>query len=155
VGRFRSWYGDGPLHLLALLASVAVAAYAAVRLVPDNPLGITLWFIAAIVGHDLVLFPLYAIADRALPRGRRRAPSGRPQVPWINHVRMPTALSLLLLLVWAPLIFGLTGIYEPITGTPLAGYVERWLAITAALFVLSAVSYAWRLRRAARSRLPG
>jgi hypothetical protein len=145
--RFRDWYGDRPLHLLALLASFALAAYAAVRVVPDNPFGIVVWFVGAAVGHDLLLFPLYAVADRALPRRRHREPGRQPAVPWINHLRVPTALSLLLLLVWAPLIFGLTGIYEETTGTPLGGYLERWLAVTGGLYLLSALHYAWRLRR--------
>lgn len=146
--RFVSWYGAHPLHLLALLASFALAGYAAVELVPANPLGVAVWFLGAAIAHDLLLFPLYALADRTLLRGDRHGPGGLPRVPWINHVRLPAALSLLLLVVWAPLIFELTSIYEPTTGTPLEGYLERWLLVTAALFVLSALSYAWRLRRA-------
>lgn len=149
--RFVTWYGDRPLHLLALVASFALTGYAVVRVLPDDPVGILVWFFGAVVVHDLLLFPLYALADRALRR-TRRDPGRLPAVPWINHVRVPTALSLLLLLVWAPLILELTTIYEDTTGTPLDGYLERWLGVTAAMFLLSAAAYAWRLRRARAQR---
>lgn len=152
--RFTALYGAHPLHLLALLASFAVAGYAAVRLVPANPVGITVWFIGAAVAHDLVLLPLYAIVDTALIRAWRRRPSpALPAVPWINHLRGPLLLSGLLLVVFFPSIFALSDVYERATALPQGRYLENWLGITAALFSLSALTYAVRLRRA-RSR-PG
>ena len=146
--RLRQWYGAGPLHLLALLASFALAGYAAVQLVPDEPRKVLVWFVAAVVLHDLVLFPLYALADRSLVDVvRHRGPVSEPRRLALNHVRFPVLLSGLLLLVWAPLILGLTDGYEAATGMTTDVYMGRWLAVTAALFLASAVVYALRLRR--------
>jgi hypothetical protein len=61
--RLLRWYGANPLHLLALIGCFLVAGYAADRLVPSNPLGVGIWFLGAVVGHDLVLMPLYSLAD--------------------------------------------------------------------------------------------
>ena len=79
----RRWYGDSPLHLLALLASFALAGYAVQAVVAAGQWrGFAVWFAVAIVGHDLLLFPLYSLADlsvrRLLPAaGRRRRRRGR------------------------------------------------------------------------------
>ena len=73
--RITRWYGANPLHLLTLLACFALAGYAAAQLVPSRPVGVAVWFIAAVIGHDLVLMPLYSIADRSvLAAVRHRAP---------------------------------------------------------------------------------
>ncbi|MGI8936607.1 MAG: hypothetical protein ACR2JF_00065 [Iamia sp.] len=148
LARLRDWYGAGPLHLLALLASFALAGFAAAQLVPDEPRKVLLWFVAAVIGHDLVLFPLYALADRSLTDVlRHRRPDSEPARLAVNHVRFPVLMSGLLLLVWAPLVLGLTDGYEAATGMTTDVYLGRWLAITAALFLFSAVAYAVRLRR--------
>ncbi|MGW5362828.1 hypothetical protein [Actinopolymorpha pittospori] len=147
------WYGAGPLHLLALLGSFALAGYAAMRFVPANPLGVAAWFVGAIVGHDLLLLPLYSLLDRgarAVLR-HRPAPTGPlPTGPWINHLRVPAVLSALLFLVFAPLILRLPSGFEQITGRPVTPYLTHWLLITGALFVGSAVILAWRVGRARR-----
>ncbi len=151
LARLRDWYGAGPLHLLALLASFALAGYAAVQLVPDEPRKVLVWFLAAVVGHDLVLFPLYALADRSLVDVvHHRPPVPEPRRLALNHIRFPVLLSGLLLLVWAPLILGLTDGYEAATGMTTDVYMGRWLAVSAALFLASAVVYAVRLRRSGR-----
>ena len=76
ISRITHWYGASPLHLLALLASFALAGYAAAQLVPSRPAGVAVWFAGAVVGHDLVLMPLYSIADRSvLAAVRHRAPN--------------------------------------------------------------------------------
>lgn len=144
--RFTSWYGAHPLHLVVLLASFALAGYAAARFVTDNPDGIALWFVGAAVAHDLILFPLYAVVDVALLRGWRRS-AALPVVPWVNYVRVPLLLSGLLLLVWFPLIFRLPAGYSSTTALSTDHYLEHWLGVTAALFVLSAIIFALRLRR--------
>ena len=78
--RITRWYGANPLHLLTLLACFALAGYAAAQLVPSRPLGVAVWFIAAVIGHDLVLMPLYSIADRSvLAAVRHRAPDAARQ----------------------------------------------------------------------------
>jgi hypothetical protein len=148
--RLLHWYGASPLHLLALAACFALAGYAAARLAPSRPLGVAVWFLGAVIGHDLLLVPLYSLADRsAVAAMRHRAPP-LPAVPWINYLRVPAALSALLLLVWFPLILRLPGGYHTSTGLSADPYVSHWLAVTGALFLLSAAAYALRLRRVSR-----
>jgi hypothetical protein len=159
----RRWYGDSPLHLLALLASFALAGYAVLAVVTAQQWrGFAVWFAVAIVGHDLLLFPLYSLADlsvrRLLPRRASRAPgragavtAGRTAPPVVNYLRVPAALALLLLLVWFPLILGLSaGTYHRASGLSASPYLGRWLAVTGVLFTGSAACYAVALRRAGR-----
>ena len=76
----------------------------------------------------------------------------RPAAPGaLNYIRIPAAFSLLLLLVWFPLILGLSSAsYQRASGLSTSPYLWRWLAVTGAAFLISAVCYALRLRRAAR-----
>ncbi|MFI9361585.1 hypothetical protein ACIG5E_11035 [Kitasatospora sp. NPDC053057] len=149
---FARWYGAGPLHLLALLASFALAGFAVQRLVAVRPLAVVLWFVGAAVAHDLVLLPLYSLADLSVRSVLRHRPVPTPTVAWINHLRVPAFLSGLLLLVWFPLILGLSEPYEGATGLSEGVYLGRWLAITGVLFGASAVALAFKLRRARRGR---
>ena len=124
--------------------------------------GFAIWFAVAIVGHDLLLFPLYSLADlsvqRLLPWGASRGRSSRPAAtapgavpgpPVINYVRIPVAFSLLLLLAFFPLILGLSEPeYHRASGLTTQPYLWRWLAVTGVLFTASAVTYALRWRRA-------
>ncbi|MFJ1576896.1 hypothetical protein [Streptomyces sp. NPDC088182] len=142
--RFRRLYGESPGQLLLLLVSFALCGYAGVRLLAgDWPL-IVLWFVGAAVLHDLVLVPLYTLGDRAV-----RAALARPRRPvpraGVNHVRVPAFLSLLLLLVYWPLVLRTPEPYEPATRLDIDVFLGRWLLITAALF---AVSAGWLLVRA-------
>ena len=61
--RLLRWYGSGPLHLLVLICSFALAAYALVRLFSLRPLEVAIWFVGAAILHDLILLPLYSLAD--------------------------------------------------------------------------------------------
>ncbi|CAM5544772.1 hypothetical protein SAFG77S_06452 [Streptomyces afghaniensis] len=141
-----------PFQLLLLACSFALAAYAGVRLLAGDWFGVALWFVGAALLHDLVLLPLYAALDRAVVRGlgavRRRE--------WVAYVRVPAALSGLLLLVWFPLISGMVERrYRSGTGLPADVFPARWLLITAVLFGGSALLLAVRLlrvRRAAKRR---
>jgi hypothetical protein len=154
VRHLTRWYGANPLHLLALLASFALAGYAAAQLVPSRPVGIAVWFAGAVVGHDLVLMPLYSIADwSVLAAVRHRAPTA-PTVPWINYLRVPAGLSALLLLVWFPLILRLSWHYQYSTNLSPDPFLWHWLAVTGVLFLISAVAYALRLRAAHRAATP-
>jgi len=154
VRRITRWYGANPLHLLTLLACFALAGYAAAQLVSSRPVGVAVWFIAAVIGHDLVLMPLYSIAYRSvLAAVRHRAPD-LPAVPWINYLRVPAGLSALLLLVWFPLILRLTSRYQQSTTLSPDPFLWHWLAVTGALFLLSAAAYALRLRAAHRAAAP-
>ena len=145
------WYGAHPLHLLALVCSFALAGYAAVRLFAAQPLGVAIWFVGAAIGHDLILLPLYSLADRSVRSVPRHRAGDLPAVPWINYLRVPAALSGLLLLVWFPLIFRLAGRYPGATGLSQDVYLGRWLVITGALFGVAALAFALRLRRARRA----
>jgi hypothetical protein len=140
------WYGASPLHLLALLACFGLAGYAAARLIPSQPLGVAAWFLGAVIGHDLLLMPLYSLADRSAMAAIRHREPQLPVTPWINYVRVPAALSGLLLLVWFPLILRLQSPYHASTTLSADPYVWHWLAVTGALFLLSAVAFALRLR---------
>ncbi len=150
--RLRSWYGAGPLHLVAMAVCFAVAGYVLPRLVgARNPVQIALWFLGALVIHDLVLFPAYASLDRI---GRWLATLSKAMaVPWINHVRAPLVLSGLLLLVWAPLLLRLRpDPYESASGLPISPYLGRWLVVTALLWAGSAVIYGVRVVGSHRRR---
>ncbi len=140
-----------PWQLLLLACSFTLAAYAGVRLLADDWFGVALWIVGAAVLHDLVLLPLYAAADRALVRGLDTA--GRRA--WTMYVRVPAALSGLLLLVWFPLISGMVDRrYRSATGLSPDGFLARWLLITAVLFGGSALLLALRLRSARKRRPP-
>ena len=165
TSRIRHWYGANPLHLLALLAAFALAGYAVRAVIAAGQIrGFAIWFAVAIIGHDLLLFPLYSLADlsvqRLLPwRGPgnqpRQAPPGQvPGPPLINYVRIPVAFSLLVLMAFFPLILGLSGPeYHRASGLTTQPYLWRWLAVTGVLFAGSAVIYALRWRRtSARAR---
>jgi hypothetical protein len=159
VTAFRREYGAGPLHLLAVATSVAIAAYALSRVfdVVSDPLRVVLWLAGAIVAHDLVLFPLYAllgaIAGGALVPDASRS---RLRIAALNHLRAPALASSLLLLVWFPLIAAeAPRTYLRATGLDVdAYYLDRWLLATAVLFGGSALLFALRVRRLARTPLP-
>lgn len=158
MSRARALYGASPLHLLAVLATFAIAGYAFFQLF-DNPTGLetAIWFVAAIVAHDLIAFPLYSalnlIADRSLAGAGTGARAGGAErsVPAINHLRIPTYLSAMALILFFPEILGLSSSnYEDDTGLSAGVFLGRWLGICAALFLGSALIYAIRLRRARR-----
>src|SRR5262249_57800376 len=84
--RFRRVYGASPLHLLALIASLAITAAAVVRwfdVAASDTARIVIWFAVAIIAHDLVLLPLYSALDRVGRGGRggRRAARPTPAPP--------------------------------------------------------------------------
>ena len=153
VSRLRRWYGAPLRHLLALVASFALAGYAIYAVAAAGQWrGFALWFGAAIVAHDLLLFPAYSYADRMLRQFLRgRQASAAPTAPPVlNYLRVPAAFSLLLLLVWFPLILGLSSDrYQRASGLSASPYLWRWLAVTGTAFAASAVWYAVSLRRSA------
>ena len=143
------------VQLLALLASFVVAGYAGIRLLAGNPVGVGAWFVGSAVGHDLSLFPLYAGLDAALVVLLRRHPALATVggVRWLNYLRVPAAVSGVLLLVWSPLILGLPTVIQAASGLPPPPLLRHWLAVTALLFAISGVILTARLtstrRRAA------
>lgn len=150
ISTARGFYGAHPLQLLILLASFAVAGYAAVHLLaePSWPL-ILAWFVGAVIGHDLVLFPLYALADRAIRP--RTTPEHPHRIPVINYLRVPALGTALTFLLFFPGIIGQgERTFTDATGLDQQPYLARWLLLVGALSTISAISYAMRLALAAR-----
>jgi hypothetical protein len=142
-------YGASGWHLGALLGCFAVTGYAVTRLLGDisSLLRIGVWFVGAAVVWDLVLGPALVLADRGLRRAVQRVGGG----PALNYVRFPAALSLLLLVVFAPQVLQRSEqSYSAKTGLTQDPYLERWAALTAALFAASALAYGLAVLRARR-----
>jgi peroxiredoxin len=155
VRRLLRWYGAGPLHLLTLAGCFALAGYAAAELLPNNAVGIPVWFAGAVIGHDLLLMPLYTLADKSAMAVFRHRPPKLPTVSSINYLRVPAALSGILLLIWFPLIFRLPSRFPDTTTLSLDPYLWHWLAVTGALFLLSATALALRLGTVRRGTRKG
>ena len=139
----RRAYGSSPVHLAAHAVAFAVAGWAIVQLAElrraDNVLA---WFVAAVVLHDLLLLPVYSALDRAAARVTG--------VRAVNYVRVPAAFSALLFAVWFPTILGLNDRgFRRVAGFIREDALEHWLALTAALFAVSAALWAIRGRRPA------
>ena len=151
LSAWRRFYGANPLHLIILLVGAALVGYTA-SFVATEPMAVRMliWFLGALVVHDLVLFPLYALADRSLlvgRRARRRLTRRKaPLVPAINHLRVPMLGSGLLLVVFFPVIAGQgESAYVTATGMTTDPYFQRWLVVSAVMFAASAVIYAARV----------
>lgn len=161
--RFVRLYGSHPLHLLTLIAGFALFGYVVATMGPAalwNPhvwwQSIIVWFAAAIVAHDLVLFPVYALLDGLLSRTAARLTP--PRVPVVNHIRVPALGGGLTLLVFLPgIIKQGAATYSAATGQTQDPFVGRWLLLTAAMFGGSAAVYAVRLAMPGRrpGRAPG
>jgi hypothetical protein len=159
---FKNSYGSHPVHLLTMVSGFALLGYILatfkVRELWNQGTwwqSIAVWFVAAVVGHDLVLFPLYALVDRILVTrtGRRdlSAARRRPEVPARNYIRVPAMAAGLTLLVFLPGIIEQGGpTYQAATGQTQQPFLGRWLLLTAVMFGISAVSYAARLGVARR-----
>ncbi|WP_327288592.1 hypothetical protein [Streptomyces sp. NBC_01198] len=149
---FRAVYGESVLHLLVLLASFALCGYAITRLLERDAWGVAEWVVGSALIHDVVLVPLYGGADWLLhmaARGRR--PGSPARIALVNHIRVPTFISLLLLLVYWPLISHDAGAtYRNATLLSPGVFLGRWLLITAVLFAASALLLVFRRWRAAR-----
>ena len=141
----RARYGSSPLHLLAHLAALALAAWA---LMQALQLGgwerIVLWLVGAVVLHDVLLWPAYTTLDRLARRGR---PAG-----WANYVRVPVGISALLLLAFFPVICDKgERTYTRVSGESFDGYGARWLLVSAVLFVAAGALYLVRSRSGSSS----
>ncbi|MBV9820103.1 MAG: hypothetical protein JOZ07_17365 [Solirubrobacterales bacterium] len=161
--RLRCTYGARPLHLIGLVASFALAAAGFVGWFqrPQDVAGVLEWFVAAIVLHDLVLMPLYALLDGItiglLHRRVLLARAAPPAISPTPYLRVPAMISALLFAVLFPVILGLGGQAElAASGIREHGYLARWLLACGALFALSGAAYtvarARARARAARGR---
>ena len=161
--RFTALYGSHPLHLLTMLTGFAALGYLLATVKPAalwNPgtwwQSIAVWLAAAVVAHDLLLFPLYALADRALFARLGRRAEQNPNISARNHVRVPALGAALTLLVFLPgIIEQGAPTYRAATGQTQEPFLGRWLLLTAAMFAASALVYGARLlvaRRRTRER---
>jgi hypothetical protein len=160
MSRYRAFYGAHPLHLLTMLAGFAVLGYVVATLTPKalwNPhvwwQSIAVWFAVAIIAHDLVLFPLYALADRLLTIPADRW-AHRPARSAINYIRLPLLASALTFVVFLPgIIEQGAPTYQAATGQTQEPFLGRWLLLAAAMFGASAAVYAVRAVRTRRRRV--
>jgi hypothetical protein len=151
---FRKVYGSQPLHLLTLIAGFALLGYVVATLGLSalwNPRSwwqsIVVWFAAAVVVHDLVLFPLYTLVDRILALSQHLS----MPIPLLNHLRVPALGAALTFLVFSPGILRQgASTYTAATGLTQEPFLGRWLLLVAAMFAASAVAYAVRVVRARR-----
>jgi hypothetical protein len=148
----RRHYGAGPLHLAGLAACFAVAAYALAKVLGENGWkAILALFAICVIAHDLIVWPVYGLADRMALRFQNRTQHrtnhrARPAVPWINHVRVPVVISALLAVMFFPLILRLSNpYYHAVTGFNENVYLTNWLIVTGVLLVGSALVYLVRV----------
>lgn len=143
--RLSHLYGAGPFHALLMLGGLAFSIYLGSRIIQVSAAGwIFIWLIGAVVVHDFVLYPSYALLDGVLLEHRQPGPA--PAVPWKNHVRAPAVLAGILLLISFPLVFRLSETdYFRATGLHTSVYLWRWLAVTGCLFGASAALYGVRI----------
>ncbi len=146
---FARTYGDGPRHLIGVTVAIVAAAYAWTQIFAQpQAWQVVLWFVGAIIAHDLVLLPLYtllyAVAKRAGRSGHRPA----RDVTVLHHLVVPAAVSVLLLVVWLPEILRVSDVnFRALASLSSHAYLSRWLLITAGLFLASAIVYAARRSR--------
>ncbi len=132
-----------PLHLLAHGILFAIFGWVVLQLVDAREAkNILLWFVLAIVLHDLALLPFYSALDRLAARG-----------PSVNWVRVPAALSGLLLLLFFPQILGRNeASFARVAGEEPGGYLERWLLVSGALFAGSLALYVLSVTKGRRAQ---
>lgn len=105
--------------------------------------------------HDLVLFPLYALADLSLRSGLRAmrhfpVPAAAA-VPVVNYTRLQVLAAGLTFLMFFPgLIKQGASTYHNATGLTQDPFLDRWLLLVAAMLATSALAYAIRLACRAR-----
>jgi hypothetical protein len=137
--RLRARYGAGPAHLLATLASIAIAGAAVVGWTqrPHDLLSVLIWFGAAIVLHDIVLLPIYSVADRLT--------FGRLPRRMAAYVRVPALVSAFVLVAVFPTVLGFGSVQEyHASGIVEHGYLARWLLLSGVLFAISGFAFAVR-----------
>lgn len=135
--RLSSLYGEHPLHLLAFAATFALAGYVAASLFAHQTVRVAVWFAGAAVAHDLLVLPLYALANAVLTAVWRRTPH-IGSISWLNYVRFPSAISAVLFLVYLPEITRQRTALMRDSGLSTTPYLGHWLLVVALLFALSA-----------------
>lgn len=146
---FTKIYGRHPLHAVGLLLSFALIGYVITLAGPQNLWNsdiwwksILVWFFGSVLLHDAVLFPVYSLADRLVTT----FPRGRLPVSPVNFVRVPALGTGLTFLMFFPGILSQGAeSYRAATGSTQEPFLGRWLALTVALFIVSAIAYFIRL----------
>lgn len=147
--------------ILSLAAAVYVLATVGLSALwnPDSWWqSIAVWFVGAVLLHDFVLFPAYALVDRVLRRlDAIRNRSGSP-VPVVNYLRVPTMVAAFTFVMFFPGILQQGAEkFGSATGLTQDPFLERWLLLVAASYLLSALLYGVacaRHRVAARAEGP-
>lgn len=144
IGSLRRFYGAHPAHLLVVLACFALAGYVGMFLSTEPMVvGMLGWFACCLVGHDLVLFPMYALVERL---GRRLGGKVRPRA--INYIRLPLfGVAGTLLLFLPGIIRQGAASYHAASGMTQEPFLGRWLLLSAAMCTVSAVCYVIRVAR--------
>ena len=172
IARFRRHYGASPLHLVAFIASVAITGLAIKGWFDEPAISIRyilIWFVGAIIVHDMFLVPLYSALDRRglamshradkhrpapVPSGQGTAEPPPPRSPGWVYVRVPLILSALLLLVFgAEILREGNATFQIASGHTQDVYLSRYLIVVGALFLLSGLAYV-RSSARANSRMP-
>jgi hypothetical protein len=148
-------YGASPVHLLAHLASLALALWAIGEILDARAAGtIVVWLIGAVLLHDALLWPLYSILDQVAWTAAL-AIDGGGRVSALNHLRVPVALSALIFIAGFPAILEIREQnYTRVSNVGFDGYLGRWLLVSGLLFVGSAAWYAVKVRRVAAASRP-
>lgn len=150
--RLRGFYGGSLLHLLATVMSFALVAAAFVGWArPGSDLrGVLTWVLGCLTGSELMLLPSAWLLDRIATGSHASTPSA-PARGDIAYVFVPTVLSGLLLVVFAPLVFRFDeATFSAATAMTASPYLARWLLSTAVLFGASALIHAFKTARARR-----
>jgi hypothetical protein len=142
MNTIRRLYGEHPAHAVVLVLSLVPAAFALQQLLDERTIDVGTWLVGGAVLHDGVLLPLYVVADAVAVALWRRRPG---RVAWLNFVRIPLAVSGMLLLMYSPLVLRQASSFEGKTGRPIDDYLGRWLLVTAILAAASAVWYVLRV----------
>jgi hypothetical protein len=131
----RARYGASPIHLLAHLILLPIVGWALLSVLDFRAASnVVLWFVAAVILHDLILLPAYSALDRLAQKTTPRTV--------VNYVRVPAGLSLLMLLVFWSTIRGKgDGNFHYTSGLNYEGYFGRWLLVTAGLFAISGATF--------------
>jgi hypothetical protein len=148
IATVRRLYGEHPGHFVVLALSLLPAGLAIGQLLDERSVDVGTWFAAGALLHDGLLLPLYVVLDGALVMLWRRRPG---RVAWLNFVRVPLAVSGMLLLMFSPMILRQAESYETKTGRSLDDFAGRWLLVTVVLGVISAGWYAARVLAVRRS----
>ena len=89
-------YGEHPAHGVVLLLSLIPAAFALQQLLDERTVDVGKWLLGGALIHDGLLLPVYVLLDAAAIQLWRRRPG---RVAWLNFVRIPLAVSGMLLLI--------------------------------------------------------